>query len=207
MTAIASWIPANIYYALLPVRFGLKSVATLRALMNLMYPLLHVVTALLLLLIPVLVRQRQTSGLTKMKRTVMQLTALFVPVGIAYLLILALFSYAILHLLYAGRYSDVSTWVIITIGALPITGGVAGLLAAGLRALERPQLIFWSYIASAVVALVVGVPLTLHYGVSGTALALLLNDLPAIGALGICLARYKQDSEPRAYGSVNLSGT
>jgi O-antigen/teichoic acid export membrane protein len=192
LTAVASWIPANIYYALLPARFGLESTAMLRALMNLMYPLLHTVSPLVTLLIPILVRQRERNGLQRMKRTVLQLVALFVPAGVLYLLFLAAFRAPILHLLYAGRYNNVSAWAAVSIGILPITSGIAYLLGAALRALERPHLIFWSYLASTIAALAVGIPVTLHYGVSGAAFALVLNDLPTIVVLAVCLARCKE---------------
>ena len=188
LTAIAVWIPANIFYALLPGRFGLESVALLRALMNLMYPLLHTVTAIVLLLIPILVRQRETVGLQTMKRTVLQLVVLLVPVGILYLCFLVAFHGPILRLVYAGRYSNVSAWTIAFVGLLPITGGVAGILGAALRAIERPHLIFWGYLASTVMALVAGVPITLHYGVAGAAFALALDDLPAIAVIALCLS-------------------
>jgi O-antigen/teichoic acid export membrane protein len=191
LTAIASWIPANIYYALLPSRFGLESTAVLRALMNLMYPLLHTMVALTLLLIPILVRQRQRDGALVMKRTVLQLLVMFLPAGILYLLFLVAFRHPLLHLLYAGRYGDVSPWTIVSIGVVPITSGTVGLLGAGLRSLERPHLIFWSHLASTAVALSCGIALTLHYGVTGAALALALNNLPAIAVLAVCLAGSK----------------
>jgi len=189
LTAIAVWIPSNIYYALLPARFGLESAALLRALMNLMYPLLHSVLALVVLLIPILVRQRDRVGIKGMKRTVLQLVALLVPAGILYLSFLVAFHAPILHLVYAGRYSNVSRWTIAFVGLLPITGGVAAILGAALRAIERPRLIFGGYLASTVMALAAGVPITLHYGVAGAAFALVLDDLPAIAFIALSLSR------------------
>lgn len=189
LTGIAVWLPGNIYYALLPAKFGLQSVALLRALMNLMYPLSHSVTAVVMLLIPILVRQRERVGLQRMKRTVLQLVALLVPAGILYLFFLVAFHVPILHLMYAGRYNNVSARTIAFVGLLPITGGVAGLLGAALRAIERPHLIFWGYLASTVMALAAGVPITLHYGVPGAAFALLLDDLPAIAVIALFLSR------------------
>ncbi|MBI3610279.1 MAG: hypothetical protein HY204_06210 [Nitrospirae bacterium] len=194
LTAIAMWIPANIYYALLPARFGLESTAMLRALMNLMYPLLHTMIALVLLLIPILVRQRERNGLPKVKRTVQQLIALFLPAGVLYLALLVALRVPILHFLYAGRYNNVSAWAVVWIGTLPITGGIANMLGAALRSLERPRLIFWSYLASAIVAVSAGIPITLHYGVSGAAFATGLSDLPTIAILAVCLARCKDAS-------------
>jgi len=207
LTAVASWIPANIYYALLPARFGLESTALLRALMNLMYPLLHTMMALILLLIPILVQQRQREGLARVKGTALQLVVMFLPVGALYALFLVAFRDPLLRLLYAGRYANVSSWTIMWIGVLPITGGIVGLLGAGLRSMEHPHLIFWSYLPSTVVAISAGIPLTFHYGVPGAALALALNDLPAIAVLTLCLARLKGVGGPsRSAGGDGENG-
>ena len=194
LTGLAMWVPANLYYAILPSKFGLAGTAELRALMNLMYPLLHTVTALVLLLIPVLVRQREGHGLTQMKRTIEQLIALFVPVGLVYLLLLALFFRPLLQLLYAGQYHEVSRPVVICLGLLPVTSGIAGVLGAGIRALERPRLVFWAYLLSSATAIFAGIPLTLDRGVWGAALALVLGDIPVIAMLALFLIRTKSAS-------------
>jgi O-antigen/teichoic acid export membrane protein len=191
-TAIATWIPANIYYALLPARFGLEGTAMLRAMMNLMYPLLHSFLALLMLLIPILVRQRERSGLQFSKRTTLQLIALYIPVGVLFLFFVTVFRAPILRLLYAGRYNSVSMWVVLCVATLPITTGVIGLLGSALRSFERPHLAFFGYLPSTITALAVGVPLAIRYGVSGAASGLILSDLSAIVALSICFAGYKE---------------
>jgi len=191
-TAMATWIPANIYYALLPARFGLEGTAMLRAMMNLMYPLLHSFTALLTLLIPILVRQRERGGLQYSKRTTLQLIAMYIPVGVLFLLCVTVFRTPIIRLLYAGRYNTVSMWVVLCVATLPITTGVVGLLASALRSFERPHLAFFGYLPSTITALIVGVPLTLHYGVPGAASGLVLSDLSAIVALSVCFAGYKE---------------
>ena len=190
-TAMATWIPANIYYALLPARFGLEGTALLRAIMNLMSPLLHSFSALLTLLIPILVQQRERGGLHRSKRTTLQLIAMYIPVGVLFLLAVTTLRAPILRLLYGGRYSSVSVWVVLCVASLPITTGVVGLLGSALRSFERPHLAFIGYLPAMITALVVGVPLTLHYGVSGAASGLVLSDLSAIVVLSICFAGCK----------------
>jgi len=177
---------------LLPSRYGLEGTATLRAMMNLMYPLLHSFTALLTLLIPILVRQRERESLERSKRTTLQLVAIYVPAGVVYLLLITSLRAPLLNLLYAGRYNSTSTWMVFCVAMLPITTGVIGLLGSALRSFERPHLAFIGYLPSTIVAVFVGVPLSLHYGVSGAATALVLSDLSAIAVLSICFASYKE---------------
>jgi O-antigen/teichoic acid export membrane protein len=189
LTAALVWIPANIYYVLLPERFGLESTAFLRAMMNLAYPLVHTVSALVPLLIPVLVQQRKRDGLRRMKRTVLHLVMIFAPMSLLYLSVVVVFRGPILHVLYAGKYNDVSAWTVVFIGCLPILTGISWLVGAALRALERPRLIFWSYLASAVTALAVGIPITMQYGVPGAAFSLAIQEVPTIIVLAWCVAQ------------------
>ena len=191
VTGVAGWVSTNIYYTLLPARFGLGSTAMLRALMNLMYPLLHSMMAIVLLLIPTLVRQREQGGVTRVKQTVRKLLTMFLPIGIVYLIMLVTFRRPLVHLLYGERYNDVSLWMAISVGILPITSGIAGLFGAAFRALERPRLISWAYLASMAIALLIGIPLTFRYGVAGATFALVVNDLPVIGILAIFLAAFR----------------
>lgn len=195
LTAFAAWIPTNIFYLILPERFGLESTAALRALMNLMYPLLQSVSALVILLIPVLVRQLTREGPRKVKRTTVQLVSLFVPVAVLYFLFLAMFGTRILRFLYAGRYSDISTWAVLAVGSVPITSGVIGLLGAALRALDLPRLVFWGCLASAILALTLGAAVTLRYGVTGATYALVFDDVPAVALLTFFLVRFKGPAE------------
>jgi O-antigen/teichoic acid export membrane protein len=189
LSAIAGWIAANIFYLTLPARYGVESTGALRVLMNLMYPLLQSESAVIVLLIPVLVRQLKRAGMHELKQTTLRLIALFVPMGLLYLVFLGLFGGRVLRLLYAGRYSGLSIWAMVAVGLLPITTGIVGLLGAAARAIELPRLTSWGALASAGTALLVGVPLTLHYGVTAAAFALVLNDIPAIAVVGVLLMR------------------
>jgi O-antigen/teichoic acid export membrane protein len=158
-----------------------------------MYPLQHTVLALATLLIPVLVRQRDRNGVRRIKHTVVQLLAIFVPIGLLYLLLLAIFRAPILNFLYAGRYGSASVWAVIAIGILPITTGIAALLGAALRALERPRLIFWSYLVSVVVACSIGIPITLRQGVAGAVVSLVIGELATVVVLAVLLTAVGED--------------
>ena len=189
LTAVVAWFPVNIYYSLLPSKFGMQSAATLRALMNLMYPLLHALLSLVSILVPALVRRRQQFGFENMRRRVWTLAALFVPAGVTYLCLLVGLRNPILHLLYGDRYANQSVWVVLCIGCLPITTGIAYVLAAGLRSIESPRLVFWGYLASCATTLILGVPLALHYGIAGAATGMVASDIPTVTVLCVCLAR------------------
>src|ERR1700674_5443088 len=76
-TAGIIWFPGNIYYVLLPIWVGLEGAGALKALMNLAMPALQSISALSLVLLPVLVQSRKKSGTHAMANTMRSFLALF----------------------------------------------------------------------------------------------------------------------------------
>ncbi len=176
------WIPGNIYYVVLPIWVGLEGAGALKALMNLAMPALHSMGALSLILLPVLVRNRKASGTHRMAKTMRAFLALFLFGSMLYLILLWEFRSEAFWLLYAGKYQEYTFLPVLLVGILPLLASVIGVLASGLRALERPQWIFWGYVGSGLVTLLVGIPLVAAVGVAGALLGQLLSSMTA-GAL------------------------
>jgi O-antigen/teichoic acid export membrane protein len=173
-----TWIPANLYFALLPVWAGLEGNAALRALTNLVMPPMHALSALSLLLVPILVRQ----GGAKTRPVVGRLLPAFAAGGGLYYTTLVVFRREIMTLLYGGRYSEVVPLVPL-IGLFAFLAGPLSLLGAALRAQERPDKVFWSYLAASAAALGSGVPLAARFGVPGALAGLLFSSLTAASAM------------------------
>jgi O-antigen/teichoic acid export membrane protein len=178
-SALVSWFPQNIYYALLPAKTGLEGAAALRALTNLINPVLHTLIALAAVLLPGLVRHHQQGGIMKVRSTMRTLTVLLIPGSVVYLLVLWLGRSLLFQFLYAGKYQEYKTWPLFLTGLVPITATAVVIVGSALRALEKPELIFWSYAASTVSVIVVGIPLTLHSGVLGATGSLFISSLVA----------------------------
>jgi len=177
----AGWIPMNIYYLMLPAWFGLEEAAGLRVLMNLVNPVQHFLMALGPLLLPALVRHRLLGGKRRMNRTMMAALCVF-------LVTLGLFSGGLwtfralaFQLLYGGKYQDYSSGPLLLLLLSLLASSVVAVVATGLMALERPDNNFWSYVASSVVTLAVGLPLAAIRGVQGAAEGLLLSGLVSAG--------------------------
>ena len=177
-----SWIPGNLYYVLLPVFAGLEAAAALKALSNLVLPVLHFNGALATLLLPVLAaaaRERSRfNGLV-----VAGLTA-FVTGSLTYGALLTAYRAPIVEWVYQGAYSDAVSLVPV-LSLLPLAAAGIAVLGSALRALERPQLVFWSYVGSAAITVTVGVGLTAHWGASGAAGGLLLSSAVTAIACGV----------------------
>jgi O-antigen/teichoic acid export membrane protein len=187
--AMVSWFPLNIYYLVLPAWSGLAGSGALRALMNLINAGMHILIALATLLLPILVRSRREGGKKKMGHTM----------GISLLVFLsgtALFSFGvwmfrthIFQVLYSGRYQQAGFKPLSFLLASLVATSCVAVLAAGLMAMERPDLNFWAYVGAAVAAVVVGLPLTAFRGVEGSAEGLLLSAVVTAGIMGYLFRR------------------
>lgn len=169
------WLTNNIYYLVLPVWVGLAEAGGLKALMNLTMPALQSMAALGTLLLPVLVRNRNFGGPRAMKRTLKVSLALFLLGSACYLTLLWGFRLQIFELLYAGKYAMYAAWPLLLAGLLPFAQSLPNVAGAALEAVERPDLVFWSYVGSGAVALALGVPLTFAIGLGGVLIGLLVS--------------------------------
>ena len=180
-TAIVQWFPGHVYYALLPARIGLDGSAGLRALMNFVMPVAQAVSALTMLLIPMLVRDRLVS-IDRMRRTMFLFMTLTGTGSLLYLAALWLLRNQIFDVVYGGKYAEYAGWPLALTGLMPLATCLTAVLGSALRALERPDLVLWCSVGSLAAALTAGIPLANAYGVTGA-----LAGLMASSAVGIIL--------------------
>jgi O-antigen/teichoic acid export membrane protein len=178
-TAGIQWFPSQIYFALLPKWMGLEAAGALRALLNLAMPVLHSIAALSMLLLPTLVRQRRI-GSVKFTQTIFAYLALFLAGTAIYALAIWTSKARLIELVYAGRYSAYTGLPLTLVALLPFSSSVGAVLGNALRALEQPDLLFWCYVASAISAVTIGIPLAASRGVVGALMGLQLSSLVTV---------------------------
>jgi O-antigen/teichoic acid export membrane protein len=177
-TAALSWVPGNLYYTLLPAWVGLEGIAALRALTNLISPVVHTISALSLLMLPLLARfQRENKE--RMTRTLRIFLLLFLAGAGIYNLVLIVFRQQAVRLLYGSQYAN-AVHLVPLVGLLAFLSSFITVLGAALRALERPEKIFWSYLGSSAVAVGGGILLARRLGVAGGLWGLLLSSLTTV---------------------------
>ncbi|HUI52107.1 MAG TPA: polysaccharide biosynthesis C-terminal domain-containing protein [Terriglobales bacterium] len=179
---IPSWTLLNLYYVVLPARFGLKESGALKALMNLAMPAIHSVIAFGVLAVPLLVRHRLTGGLPLLQQTVRRLTLIFLAGATAYLMTLWVFRIPILHLLYAGKYLDTTATTVLLVGLVPLVTACSVIFGSALRAFERPDLVFWANAIGGFVSLTLGLWIAANWGVQGAIAAYLISYGTLAGA-------------------------
>lgn len=197
-TAVLMWVPLNCFFVVLSVLVNLEASATLKALSNLVLPLLQANAALGSLLLPAMVLRVGNRG--QFKSLLCLSLALFAAGACAYSLIIGGFSRVLVHLLYGGRYDSQANllWLLLLI---PVLDGAMVVLASALRSLERPDRIFWAQLAGAVFVLTAGVLATRSYGLWGAAGGMVLADLLGtiiLGASVLALLRHRDARQTSA---------
>jgi len=169
-TAALMWFPGNSFLLFLPNWWGLEASAAYRAMLNLLLPVMNFTTALGVLLLPSLVRLRESPSF---RPTVFRLILLFLLAPSAYWVLLAFLGEPIIQLLYGGKYGGYSHLLWLA-SLIPLLAAVSNVCGAALRALELPNQVFLTYVCSTGVAVTLGLRLVRLWGVEGAFVGWLL---------------------------------
>jgi O-antigen/teichoic acid export membrane protein len=192
--AVASWIPAYVYYPLLTSFSGMAQSGEFKALMNLVAPMQQMQAALSMLFLPYASRVYAEEGRQGASAIALRLTLFSLASAMVYWIVIIRAKEPVFHLLYSGRYTEVVPLVpIIAIGSV-LWSAVCG-SSIVLRAMESPASVFVAFIASSVVSLAIGIPATRAYGVMGAVWGTNLADAGAL-LMVILLLRRKFVSKP-----------
>jgi O-antigen/teichoic acid export membrane protein len=165
-SCVANWIPAYIYYPLLSTFGSMAHSGQLRALMNFTLPVEQIKTALALLFLPYLARVQARSGRSSVGVLSTKLTLVALGVAGAYWATILIFQHSLFHHLYSGRYSEVAHLLpAVAFGSI-IWSACFG-PANALRAMESPASVFVAYALATFLSLIIGIPASRAFGVSG----------------------------------------
>ena len=187
-SAVAMWIPSNMYYILLGSTTGIASAGELRALMNLTQPIGQAATALSLLFVPYASRMRAERGPEALRKISFGITALFGLGAIAYWTLIVVFRGPVVHLFYGGRYSQIAAFVPIVAISSIFQTCING-PGIGLRANEMPICVFYAYLVSSAITLCGGVVATRLFGVEGAVITMLVANVSAFLVAQAMLSR------------------
>ena len=180
-TSMLMWVPLNFFFVVLSVAFSFQASATLKALSNLVLPLLQVNAALGSLLLPAMVvRTQDRARFGKLLRLSL---ALFASGALIYSIIVGALGHTLIPLLYGGRYNSNPDllWLLLLI---PILDGAMMVLSSALRSMQRPNRVFWAQLAVAAFVLTVGVPAATSAGLWGAATVIVIADALGVAILG-----------------------
>lgn len=182
MTTASTWVSREIYYPLLPVWAGLEGSAAVRALMNLVMPLLHTNAAITILLMPRCVQALKAEGKAGLDRMLRLAFLLLATGAVLYWGVILVCRHTVLPWIYGGRY-DAYTELLLLVGCLPLLEAAMNVWSAALRAVERPDEVFWCHLVALSITMTGGLWLLATHGVAGALMGRLVASLAATAAL------------------------
>lgn len=190
--------PGSIILMVLPIWGGLAASGTLKALMNLVQPLLQTTAALGILLVPRLTQVRNQPRLFTLTRIML---VLFTGAGLAYWLTISSLSGPIVEWLYNGQYVRYAhlLWIL---GLQAVLTAAIEVINATLRATEKPNWIFWAYTISASVGLPVSLLLIAFAGLEGAVVGNVVLYLATLAAMVFFYRRLKNSLLEASNSSV-----
>ena len=171
------WLPGNYYYLALPHIVHLAASGAMKAMMNFVQPMGQLHSALRLMLIPVLV---EALGTPKFARVVVRSLVLMVGSAVIYYLALLCFGNTLVDVVYKGNYHS-ALGLLWLLGAVPIFTGLSGIGGGILRANERLDYEFRSYVVAGLASVLLGVPLMIVWKTTGAALSYLVSYALLVG--------------------------
>lgn len=171
LTNLFNWIPANIYFIILPIITCEQDAARLRATLNLLMPVVQFQFALAPLLLPWLVRRVKRPDFPKIVNRLA--LAMCIP-SLGWLGILGWKGTELQNLFYAGNYNETPA-LLIGFGLSAVLSALVLVLSASLRARERPDLVTRGYLTATIACVVFGVPATHAFGLAGVAAGFALS--------------------------------
>ena len=190
-TGVLEWFHGFLPFLLLPLVAGLAETGALRALFNLVLPILHLFHAASNLLVPAFVQAEAAGTRRQTARTV---ALVFGTATVAFSLGIALFGAHALHLLYDGQYDAYAGYLWI-VAVLPLALAVSNVAQAMLRAQERPEGVFAARASAAGVAATLGAFAVVTLGVAGALFSDLLTAVTESAVMAVLVRRGRRPVE------------
>jgi len=194
VTALVFLFTTQGYYWLAAGWLSVKDVGELRAMYNLVTPVDQFFVAMSLLVLPLLssrfAAQRMAGLLPMWKSYALGSFALTV----AFTAVMNVCGKRAMHVVYAGKFDEVAP-LVGTLAFLPVVMGIGNSINLALKAMEKPQAVFYAYVASGTATFAMGLPLLLHFGLRGAVYGMLASAGVYSAAQGAALLWF----QARAY--------
>jgi len=178
------WLANSAIPVMIGLHAGLDGAGSLRALENLVFPVLQATNALSLMLLPWVSRQIESCGLAFARAFPRRGMLAGAAVTGSYLGAMLVFRGPLLELLYGkGAYEELPGLLPLMAAAAMVRGVSDVSVSVALKGAARPDAQFWSSLAGAVFVLSGGSLLIRHCGVAGAALTMLLSNALQAGIL------------------------
>jgi O-antigen/teichoic acid export membrane protein len=183
------------YYWLVAGLLSVKEAGDLKAMYVLIAPVEQVMISLSFLMLPALTARYAAGNLAGFVSLWKRYTGAMALITLLFALLVRLLGSMTMHVLYAGKFDGLAP-LLFLLALVPVTMGVAGTLSDAIRAAERPRLVFFAYVSSAIATFVGGVPLVMYLGLRGAVYGMSLSGATFAGVLALAFWLYVPRQSP-----------
>ena len=188
MGSLLSWLTGDYYYPLVSSFAGISAAGDLRALLNFSLPLAQALNALSVFVVPYAASLYQAKGAASLSIIMWRMAGLFSLAAAGYWSVLIFFHRPIMHLLYGGRYTEVSS-LLPLVAAASFPWNIAYVPTIALRAIRSSVSLLGIYAVSSSLAIVIGIPSCRVFGIRGALWGMVLSNVAALLVSIILLVR------------------
>jgi O-antigen/teichoic acid export membrane protein len=193
VTACVFQLTTQGYFWLVAGLLSVGDVGNLRALYNMVLPLDQLFVAMSLVVLPAMCSRYATYKMAGLLPLWRRYCLGWFAVTAGFVLVVSVFGKSAMHVLYAGRFDNISSLVLI-VAFLPMILGIGHTVNGALKAAEKPNLIFYAYAFSGIATFLFGIPLVTHWGLRGAVYGMLVSGITYTIVLlcGLSVLSYRQ---------------
>jgi O-antigen/teichoic acid export membrane protein len=172
------------YYWLVAGFLSVKEVGELKAMYVLIAPVEQIMISLSFLFLPRLASQYAYQNYNAFRTIRRRYTLLELGITLVFALAVRAIGAPAIHILYAGKFDELAPMLFL-LALVPLTMAMGNTMSDAIRAAEKPRLVFYSAVASALATFLVGLPLVKYFGLHGAVYGMLVSGATFTGALAI----------------------
>ena len=177
------------YYWLVAGFLSVRDVGELKAMYVLIAPVEQVMISLSFLFLPMLaakyVAQNTDAFLAFWKRYALLVGTL----TLMFALCVRAVGSRVIHVLYAGKFDELAPMLFL-LALVPLLMGIGNTMSDAIRAAEKPRLVFYAYVSSALATFLLGLPLVRYFGLRGAVYGMLVSGAAYTGTLALAFRLY-----------------
>lgn len=174
LSTIISWLAGNSYQVITANIMSFSDVAALKALQNLIAPILQVTSAIGIFFLPWLSEKYTEQGRVGLVKGIWIYTIMTTSLTVGYMLIMWGASDFIYNSAYKGKYSETS-WLLPYLCLWPVIAALSSGWLMGLRILEKTAVFVWIDALGAILSVTIGLALVSKFGIKGAVATALLS--------------------------------
>ncbi|HLV88236.1 MAG TPA: lipopolysaccharide biosynthesis protein [Candidatus Sulfotelmatobacter sp.] len=172
------------YYWLVAGFLSVKEVGELKAMYVLIAPIEQVMISLSFLFLPALAAEYAGQNTATFRSVWRRYALLELAITVAFALAMRMVGAPVIHILYAGKFDDLAPMLFL-LALVPLTMALGNAMSDAIRAVEKPRLVFYSAVGSALATFLIGVPLVKYFGLHGAVYGMLVSGAAFTSVLAV----------------------